>query len=479
MEAMTFAKVNGVPHLVVGSSADTLDVWIVSPEKLSQSQAGYEQLHPTWTAKIGSDGSPVTAMGASADNHRVILARSSGQVQVWDIARRELTDATIYTAGSSIFTIGLVGMQAVFITRDGRLTRWDVKSGRELQTVMTTLVDRDRAQPLVAAAMTTDCSRAITAAKAETGAAQRHWWNLEAWDLCKMERMVWMCEREGGAYLALAVSDSGAYALSAFSGGTLTLWDLNQGEMIQQVSTESGKPSVLFREDSWHAISAASSGSACHLRWWSLSSLPKQSAGSGHPGLPPTGFTASHRQRIREERCFVTGECEIAGYCRFYSADARFPISIAAPGLASYWFDMSDAPQSITLTVYSKGTELFVLRRDLRAEMGWEGQLARDVVAGYRDEIWFTNEREKFLKKNLAGYSNKYRIDKHAVQMYGFRASRLVSDGGERIFFMTRDYGECHLWYVNIGAYPKEDTERILQSWRFLTPTFFDAVLRA
>jgi hypothetical protein len=193
---------------------------------------------------------------------------------------------------------------------------------------------------------------------------------------------------------------------------------------------------------------------------------------------PPFPIGPSLREEIRRRGCFVVEDFDRAGFSRVYSGDPRFPISAALPGVASCQFDRSD-PVSLKLELRSDEGDLFVGRLDLRStvEQGrFESRWAREVIEGRRDEVWFTDEREKLARRAFGprGPLGRYRIERHCLSVTGHRASRMVSDGRTaRVFLLDADTA---LW--NVGSESLDGTafDEVLSMFCFLSADWLEAI---
>ena len=187
-------------------------------------------------------------------------------------------------------------------------------------------------------------------------------------------------------------------------------------------------------------------------------------------------LTAGEQDDIRRYGCFYRAESEIGGFGRFFSADARLPISIALPGNPGQYFDRSD-PVNLRVEFGRGGADLHIGRLDLALtvqEARFEALWAREVLDGRRDEVWFTEERQKLASRELG--RRRHRLERQAVHVGGFKASRIVFEDAQRVFFLTR---HDVLWNIGTEALDDRTFRRVLLTFQFLTSEFFRALEQA
>jgi hypothetical protein len=169
-------------------------------------------------------------------------------------------------------------------------------------------------------------------------------------------------------------------------------------------------------------------------------------------GQPRYVITPEQRDEAERRGALVAADLERPEWGRFQGFDPRFPVGVSLPGLLSFRFDRHD-PATLQVELTGERCDLYVGRLDLRlavAEARFEGPWAREVVDGRRDEVWFTEQRERQARRTFGrrGLFGGYRIQRHRLTVAGFRASRLVRrDGSVRVFFLDH---ERTLW--NVGS---------------------------
>ena len=67
-------------------------------------------------------------------------------------------------------------------------------------------------------------------------------------------------------------------------------------------------------------------------------------------------LSPAERAQIRSQQCFFRTTSDIPGYGRFYSADARFPCSVAVPGTPRFVYHRWDE-QYLGVTFDIRGEE--------------------------------------------------------------------------------------------------------------------------
>src|SRR5580700_9659473 len=105
-------------------------------------------------------------------------------------------------------------------------------------------------------------------------------------------------------------------------------------------------------------------------------------------------LSPEERAQIRSQQCFFRTTSDIPGYGRFYSADPRFPCSVAVPGSPRFVYHRWDE-QFLGVTFDIKGDEtVAVFRTDFKERAEYDS-MARDVVLGRADEVAYAELFER------------------------------------------------------------------------------------
>jgi hypothetical protein len=244
--------------------------------------------------------------------------------------------------------------------------------------------------------------------------------------------------------------------------------------------TRSGSPSIAY--DATQAVHLL-------IRTWKVEFEPGAPAEETRTQILRLAAPDKQARSIKQDRCFSTEDSGIPGFKRFYSADRRFPVSIAFPEDGSYFYDFNRA-QNLDVEFYPNigSKSIFVVSRlDLALLAEDYDQDARMVMTNQRDLAWFV-ERQSEMSKKTRGSPERYWIKTSDPDMaivgsgeHRFKASRVVwrspsGTTGERVFFA---FASGELW--GIGYEPSESFgERefriILGSFRLLRDGFFDSL---
>ena len=181
-------------------------------------------------------------------------------------------------------------------------------------------------------------------------------------------------------------------------------------------------------------------------------------------------FSASDLRDARERSYFFRYPAEIPGYGRFYSADRRFPCSIAVPGRQNPSYNRWDA-ENLSVEFDINDSHVMVGFRDLK-ELAESEPLARDVLRGEADVI----EYEKWSMRQVAAVAGwgRLRVNCNAVRIPGFTAHHLISSSGyQHIFFFDRIHGI--IWKIAVqGRLDQAALKQIASSFRLLPDEYFD-----
>jgi hypothetical protein len=169
-------------------------------------------------------------------------------------------------------------------------------------------------------------------------------------------------------------------------------------------------------------------------------------------------LSPDERAQIRSQQCFFRATSDIPGYGRFYSADARFPCSVAVPGTPHFEYNRWDE-QHLGVTFNIRGEEdVAVFREDLN-----------DSLAYGEDEVDYARrfERDSYATE----MSSKARIRPRIGRVAGFTAHRVdYANGWQRTFFI--DSGRI-MWNIHNRGIDNQTYARIVSSFRFLPPGYF------
>lgn len=182
-------------------------------------------------------------------------------------------------------------------------------------------------------------------------------------------------------------------------------------------------------------------------------------------------LTPTQKSDVRTKHCFFEEKSEISGFGRFYSADSRFRCSIAVPGRPDFYYTYWESINlEVDFTIKSS-EDLVVGRVDLPllvSTAAFEAPFARRVLAGERDEVWYTDQREKYLAQAMG--RRKYRIQRNVYQIGKERASCIFYNEGRRVFFCDLDDG---LWNIGTQTLDEQLFRQIVGSFRPLPSSFF------
>jgi len=182
-------------------------------------------------------------------------------------------------------------------------------------------------------------------------------------------------------------------------------------------------------------------------------------------------LSAGEKVDIRDRRCFFRAVSEIPGYGRYYSADPRFPCSVAVPGKPGFVYHHWDS-DFLLLTFNIEGDEdAAVFRLDLK-QIADGDSLARKVIQGSADEVGYEEQRER--GGFLAGVTPKARIRRGGAHVPGFTAHRVTySNGWQRVFFMDHNY---LIWSIHNRGIDDNVFDRVASSFRLLSDEYFTEI---
>ncbi len=169
-------------------------------------------------------------------------------------------------------------------------------------------------------------------------------------------------------------------------------------------------------------------------------------------------LSPDERAQIRSRQCFFRTTSDIPGYGRFYSADARFPCSVAVPGMPRFVYHRWDE-QYLGVTFNIKDEEdVAVFRTDL------------NNFARYgEDEVDYARRFER--DSYAAGASPRARIRPRIGRVAGLTAHRVdYANGWQRVFFVD---SSRIMWNIHNRGIDDRTYERIASSFRFLPPGYF------
>ena len=169
-------------------------------------------------------------------------------------------------------------------------------------------------------------------------------------------------------------------------------------------------------------------------------------------------LSPDERAQVRSQQCFFRTTSDIPGYGRFYSADARFPCSVAVPGTPRCVYHRWDE-QYLGVTFNIRGEEdVAVFRTDLNS------------FAGYgEDEVDYARRFER--DSYAAGISSRARIRPRIGRVAGFTAHRVdYANGWQRVFFVD---SSRIMWNIHNRGIENQAYSRIVSSFRFLSPGYF------
>jgi hypothetical protein len=179
-------------------------------------------------------------------------------------------------------------------------------------------------------------------------------------------------------------------------------------------------------------------------------------------------LSPDERIQIRKQLCFFHATSDVPGYGRFYSADPRFPCSIAVPGTPNFVYHRWDV-EFLGVTFDIKGHEdVAVFRTDFK-DLARRDSLANDVIRGRADEVAYA---ERFERDSYsAGASSRARIRRRTGRIAGFVAHRVAyANGWQRIFFMDSNYV---MWNIHNRGIDDLTYNRIASSFGFLSRDYF------
>jgi len=182
-------------------------------------------------------------------------------------------------------------------------------------------------------------------------------------------------------------------------------------------------------------------------------------------------LSPGERTQIRSRLCFFRATSDILGYGRFYSADPRFPCSIAVPGTPNFAYHRWDA-QFLGVTFDIKDHEdVAVFRTDFK-ELAEHDSLAGEIIRGRADEVTYA---ERFEHNSYrAGVSSRAHIRRRSGHIAGFVTHRVAyANGWQRIFFMDSNYV---MWNIHNRGIDDQTYVRIAASFGFLSRGYFTEI---
>jgi hypothetical protein len=182
-------------------------------------------------------------------------------------------------------------------------------------------------------------------------------------------------------------------------------------------------------------------------------------------------LSADERKLAHDRLCFFRGISEIPGYGRFYSADPRFPCSVAVPGSPRFVYHRWDE-EFLGVTFDIRGEEtVAVFRTDFRERAGYD-PMARDVVQGRADEVAYAEDFER--NSYRAGASSRARIRRRSDRVAGLVAHRVdYANGWQRIFFLDPNHVQ---WNIHNRGVDAQSYARITASFAFLPRDYFTEI---
>jgi hypothetical protein len=169
-------------------------------------------------------------------------------------------------------------------------------------------------------------------------------------------------------------------------------------------------------------------------------------------------LSPNERAQIRSHRCFFRATSDIPGYGRFYSADTRFPCSVAVPGMPRFVYHRWDE-QYLGVTFNIRGEEdAAVFRTNLN-----------DFAIKGEDEVDYARRFER--DSYAAGASSKASIRPRIGRVAGFTVHRVdYVNGWHRVFFID---SSRIMWNIHNRGIDNQTYARIVSSFRFLPPGYF------
>jgi hypothetical protein len=179
-------------------------------------------------------------------------------------------------------------------------------------------------------------------------------------------------------------------------------------------------------------------------------------------------LSRDERIQARDRLCYFRPASEIPGYGRFYSADPRFPCSVAVPGSPRFVYHRWDE-QFLGVTFDIKGDETVAIFRTDFKERAEYDSMARDVVLGRADEVAYAELFER--NSYAAGMSSKARIRRRSGRIAGLVAHRVdYANGWRRTFFLDPSYV---LWNIHNRGVDDQVYAQVSASFSFLSHGYF------
>lgn len=232
-------------YLTSASDDQTLAIWHIKSQRRNHVLEGHTQA--------------VVAFQYAPDGRRILSASKDGTVRLWEpFTEKELKRVRVGGDDSNLRTLAwsedgtkfLVGSDGF----DARMSLYNVEPGEELQSYETAK------QPTDAALLLDNATRAVSAGHSA----------LHVWD-AKQEKEI----RNFGAGVEVAAFTPDArLALTANTDHSVTVWNVETGELLQQYTGHSARvTSVALSSDGRLGASADEEGT---IRLWNLPGAPGQ-----------------------------------------------------------------------------------------------------------------------------------------------------------------------------------------------------------
>jgi len=182
-------------------------------------------------------------------------------------------------------------------------------------------------------------------------------------------------------------------------------------------------------------------------------------------------LTRYERKQVREQYCFFHKTSDIPGYGRFYSADSRFPCSVAVPGEPHFVYHRWD-PTYLGVTFDINGDEDFAVFRTDFEKVAKQDPWAGDVLAGRLDAVSYAEHFEQGMYN--VGASSKARVRPRTDRIAGFVAHRVeYANGWRRIFFMESNRV---MWNIHNRGIEDRTYACCAASLTFLSRNYFSEI---
>jgi WD40 repeat protein len=218
-----------------------------------------------WKLDTGEHVDHLTAAGAiqaiavTADGSGAVTATADGLLQVWDLRHGRELRRMRHEGELPVLHLGTSrdGGRISSASPNGELRCWDSGTGRQVAGLTMTA-------GWEAVAVTPDGRRAVVAV---TERRPPRLWHLHVWDV-EARKLVQLISTEGGSRVRLAITPDGRRAICGFSGGAVTIWDLDDGACAAAYEAQPGVYEVAMTHGGRRALSASSDGSACQVQVW-------------------------------------------------------------------------------------------------------------------------------------------------------------------------------------------------------------------